>query len=128
MAVRSGGIMEDSRAEKIEALETLVEFNDKVVKNIGILVKELSGQRLDDTDKFQDSIINAINWEIQVFNATMDVINEGKEWVAKEVFNEKVVALGEAVKAKDDQKIADAFNELGPELEKLGAAAREVIA
>ena len=30
--------MEDNRAEKIEALETLVTFNDKVVKNIGILV------------------------------------------------------------------------------------------
>lgn len=120
--------MEDNRAEQIEALETLVEFNDKVIKNITILVKELSGQRLDDTDKFQDSIINAINWEIQVLNATMDVINEGKERIVKEAFNGKVTALGEAVKSKDDQKIADAFNELKPELEKLGAAAREVIA
>lgn len=121
-------IMEDNRAEKIEALETLVEFNDKVVKNIEILIKELSGQRLDDTDKFQDSIVNAINWEIQVLNATMDVINEGEERIVKAVFNDKVVALGEAIKSKDDQKLADAFKELRPELEKLGAAAKEVIA
>lgn len=120
--------MEDNRAEKIEALETLVTFNDKVVKNIGILVKELSGQRLDDTDKFQTSIINAINWEIEVMNATMDVLNGGKERIVKDVFNEKVIALGEAVKEKDDKKIADAFTNLKPELEKLGAAAKEVIA
>ena len=120
--------MEDNRAEKIEALETLVEFNDKVVKNIRILVKELSGQRLDDTDKFQDSIINAINWEIQVLNATMDVINEGKERIVKDAFNEKVIALGEAVKLKNDQKIAAAFTNLEPELERLGEAAREVVA
>lgn len=119
--------MEDSRAEKLEALETLVEFNEKVVKNIGILIKELSGQRLDDTDKFQDSIVNAINWEIQVLNSTMDVLNEGKERIVKEVFNEKVLALGEAVKEKDDRKLVNAFDELRPELEKLGMAASEVI-
>lgn len=120
--------MEDNRAEKVEALETLVEFNDKVVKNIGILVKELSGQRLEDTDKFQASIINAINWEIQVLNATMDVINDGKERIVKDAFNEKVIALGEAVKDNDDKKVAEAFVNLEPELKKLGEAAREVIA
>ena len=119
--------MEDSRTEKLEALETLVSYNDKVVKNVGILIKELSGQRLDDTDKFLDSILNAINWEIQVLNATLDVINEGKERIVKEAFNEKVIVLGEAVKGKDDAKMADAFRALEPELEKLGAAAREVI-
>ena len=97
------------------------------MKNIGILIKELSGQRLDDTDKFQDSIVNAINWEIQVLNSTMDVLNEGKERIVKEVFNEKVLALGEAVKEKDDRKLVNAFDELRPELEKLGMAASEVI-
>ena len=120
--------MEDNRAEKLEALETLATFNDKVVKNVGILVKELSGQRLDDTDKFQTSIINAINWEIQVLNATLDVLNEGKERIVKEVFNEKVIALGAAIETKEDQKIADAFCALEAELERLGAAAKEVIA
>lgn len=60
--------MEDQRREKVEALEVLVEFNGRLVKNIGILVKELSGNRLDDTDNFLQSIINAINWEIEVMN------------------------------------------------------------
>lgn len=119
--------MEDNRVEKIEALGTLVEFNDKVVKNIGILVKELSGQRLEDTDKFQESIINAINWEIQVLNGTMDIINEGEERIVKETFNKKVVALGEAVNSKDEQRLAEAFDELKVELEKLGVAVKGVI-
>ena len=38
-----------------------------------------------------------------------------------------MIALGEAVKRKEDAKMADAFRALEPELEKLGAAAREVI-
>lgn len=30
----------------------LLEFNERLVKNMNIIVKELSGKRLDDTDKF----------------------------------------------------------------------------
>ena len=50
--------MEDNRAEQIEALETFLEFNERIVKNIGIIIKELKGARLDDTDKFLESIVD----------------------------------------------------------------------
>lgn len=118
--------MEDNRAEQIEALEVMEEFNEKIIKNIRILVKELSGERLDDTDKFQESIINAINWEIQVLNGTSDVLNEGRQRVDKEKINAKIIALGDALKSKEDSKIAAAFEELLPEFETLGDAAKEV--
>ena len=62
--------MEDNRAEQKEALEILLEFNERLVKNMKIVVKELSGQRLDDTDKFIKGIVDAINWEVQVVNGT----------------------------------------------------------
>ena len=35
--------MEDNRKEQIEALEVLLEFNERLVKNMHIIVKELSG-------------------------------------------------------------------------------------
>ena len=38
--------MEDNRKEQIEALEVLLEFNERLVKNMKIIVKELSGKRL----------------------------------------------------------------------------------
>ena len=120
--------MEDRRQEQIEALETLAEYNERVLKNISILIKELSGERLDDTNKFIDSIVNAINWEIEVVNLTMDVINEGKERVSKESINEKIIALGEAINAKDDERMAKAFGDMIPVLESLGVAVKEVIA
>ena len=69
--------MEDARKEQLEALEVLTEFNERLVKNMNIIVKELSGERLDDTDKFLKSIVDAINWEIQVVNGTMEVLNDG---------------------------------------------------
>lgn len=120
--------MEDKRREQAEALGTLAEYNDKVVKNIKILIKELSGKRLDDTDKFQNSILEAINWEIQVVNATLDLLNEGKERVEKDIFNARVTALAAAVQTKEDAQIAEAFSTLLPELVRLGAAAEEVLA
>lgn len=120
--------MEDNRAEQLEALETFVEFNDRVVHNIKILIKELSGARLDDTDAFLDSIIQSINWEIQVINGTMEVLNEKTERIEKEKVNEKVVALSEALKAKEDKKLASAFEEILLVLEDIGQKAREVLA
>ena len=52
--------MEENRKEQIEALEVLVDFNERLVKNIRILVKELSGERLDDTDNFIKGIVDAM--------------------------------------------------------------------
>ncbi len=77
--------MEDNRKEQIEALEVLLEFNERLIRNMNIIVKELSGKRLDDTDKFLKSIVNALNWEIHVVNGTMDVLNTGKERVTRSV-------------------------------------------
>ena len=49
--------MQSTREEQKEALETLVEFNERLLKNMKIIVKELSGARLDDTDIFLADIL-----------------------------------------------------------------------
>ncbi len=121
-------IMEDNRAEQKEALEVLIEFNERVLKNMRIIVKELSGERLEDTNQFLKGIADALNWEIQVVNGTMDMLNEGKERINKEEFNASVIKLSDAIKADDDTEMAAAFTDLIPLFENLGAAAREVTA
>lgn len=119
--------MEDNRAEQKEALEVLAEFNDRLVHNMRIIVKELSGARLDDTDKFLKGIVDAINWEIQVVNGTMDLLNDGKERLDKDAFNQRVAALSDAISAKDDSKMAEEFEKIIPVFEQLGVSAKEVI-
>lgn len=120
--------MIENRAEQKEVLEALVELNTGLVKNMTIVVKELSGARMDDTDVFLGEIIKAINWEIQAMNGTMELLNEDKVRIDKEAFNAKVIAVNDAVMAKDDAKMAAAFTELIPVFEALGKAAEEVIA
>ena len=119
--------MEDNRQEQIEALEILKDFNEKLLHNIPILVKELSGERLDDTDKFLKGVIDAMNWEIQVVNGTLDLLNEGKVRLDKDAFNAQVEKAGGAIASGDDAKMAEAFTELLPYFERLGEAAGEVI-
>jgi uncharacterized protein YjgD (DUF1641 family) len=119
--------MEDNRAEQVEALEVLTEFNDRLVHNMEIIIKELSGERLDDTDKFLKGIVDAINWEIEVVNGTMETLNEGKQRVDKASFNNSIIALSEAINAKDDAKMAEQFKNVIPIFKNLGEAAKEVI-
>ena len=47
--------MQSTREEQKEALETLVEFNERLLKNMKIIVKELSGARLDDGRYFKSN-------------------------------------------------------------------------
>lgn len=118
--------MEKKIAEQKEALETLIEFNDRLVKNMNIIIKELSGARMDDTDAFLKGIIDAMNWEIAVMNGTFSLLNDGEERVHKDEFNEKIIAFGKAIESKDDSKMADAIKHLIPEFENLGEAAKLV--
>lgn len=128
MPMKGRYTMEDNRAEQREALEVLLEFNERLLKNMKIVIKELSGKRLEDTDKFIKGIVDAVNWEVQVVNGTMELLNDGKQRVDKESFNNKILALGDAIAAKDDGKMAAAFQELIPVFENLGQAAKEVTA
>jgi len=119
--------MEDKRLEQTEALEVLIEFNERLVHNMEIIVKELSGERLEDTDKFLKGIVDAINWEIQVVNGTMELLNDGAERLNKEVFNQSICALSEAIASKEDANMAKEFTKVIPVFKQLGEAAKEAI-
>ena len=74
--------MIENRDEQKEALEVLLGFNERLVKNMKLVAKELKDGRLDDTEAFLNDITQAMNWEIQVVNGTLDLLNEGKERAA----------------------------------------------
>lgn len=120
--------MEDLREQQVEALQVLKEYNQKLTKSVLLVVEELRGKRQKDTDEFLKKIIEGINWEIQIYNGTKELINADMVRVDKEEMNRHVMAFGEAVEAKDDAKIADSFEaDILPLLTKLGDVAEEVL-
>ena len=120
--------MEDRKKEQLELLETLAEFNDGLVHNIGIIIKEYRGARLDDTNVFMDGIVDAMNWEIEAFNVTEDLINEEAEIINKEQFEDAVCALNMSIKAKDDGAMASCLEEVMVFFEAFGQRAKELTA
>ena len=90
------------------------------MNSINMLLLELREQRKDDTDEFQKKIIEGLNWEIQILNGTLSLINQKEERINKNEVNQQVLKLGEALKTGDDKKIADSFEkDILPEFTKV---------
>lgn len=119
--------MENSRGEQVEALKVLEEFNGKLVGNMKSLVNELSGNRLGDTDKLLKTVIDSLNWEIQIVNSTMEVLNDGKTRVDKDSFNKTIGSLSEAISSGKDEKMAEQFKEAIKVFEDLDLAVKEAV-
>lgn len=119
--------MENNRSEQIEALKVLEEFNGKLIGNMKSLVNELSGNRMEDTDKLLKTVIDSLNWEIQIVNSTMEVLNDGATRVDKDNFNKAISSLSEAISSGDDNKMASQFREVIKVFEGLDVAIKEVV-
>lgn len=119
--------MENSRSEQMEALKVLEEFNGRLIGNMKSLVNELSGNRLEDTDKLLKTVIDSLNWEIQVVKSTMDVLNDGTTRVDKDSFNKAIVSLSEAISSGDDNRMAGQFQETIKVFENLDLAVKAVV-
>lgn len=119
--------MEDNRAEQIEALEVLAEYSPKLLKGMKAVTEELEGNRQPDTDEYLLAVINGMNWEIQVLNGTLSLINEKSEQIVKEDANRLFVHFSDLYQGKNDRAMAEAFRqEIIPFFEKLDGIARNI--
>lgn len=112
--------MNDIRAQQIEALQAAKDYIPKLRNGIQNLYKELTQERLEDTDEYLNKVIEGVNWVIQVFNGTRDVINEKEEHIQKDIINDSVLKLNDALREKDDAKTADILlHEIAPFLQQM---------
>lgn len=95
------------KQQQLEALEELYHYSQKLIPAIETVSGELKGSRQEDTDEYLNTIINGINWIIEVLNRTMELVNEEEVIINKEKTNSGILKLGEAIKEKNDEKIAD---------------------
>lgn len=99
--------MEDNRAEQVEALQALTEYNPRLVKAMKAVAGELKENRQPDTDEYMQAIVNGMNWEIQVLNGTLELVNEKSVQIDKAAANDLFVAFSDTYQAKDDAGIAE---------------------
>lgn len=121
--------MEDNRKEQVEALEALKDYNPKICKALKEIVPELKGDKKEDTQEYVDHIFRGVNWELQVINGTMKLLNEKEEQVSKDALNEIVSHINDAYLSKEDEKLAKVVEEeLLPFTEKLGTYIEKALA
>ena len=89
-----------------EALKELMEYSDKLLLGIQNVVSELRDNKKPDTDEMLNLVIQGINWEIEVFNHTEELINKDMVNVDKSKMAASVTRLGKVLQEKDDIKIA----------------------
>ncbi len=119
--------MRELTLETKEALRVMGEYLEKLIPGMEVLITELRGNRKADTDTFLKNCTDSFNWMVEIYNLTSDVINEGKERIKKEEINPGIIALGDALKEKNDGKTADALeNRIIPFLKQLKDAVNEI--
>ncbi len=89
-----------------EAITQLADYSDKIILATETIIKELRGDKKEDTDELFGLVIQGINWEIEVFNNCEKLINEKEPLVDKAKMAQAVTRLGKVLQEKDDIKIA----------------------
>ncbi|MGN6714452.1 molecular chaperone [Anaerocolumna jejuensis] len=99
------------KEQQLDALEELYHYSQKLIPAIETVSKELAGERQDDTEEYLKSVLNGINWIIEVLNRTMELVNEEEIVIDKDKINEDILKLGEAIREKNDEKMAEVLKE-----------------
>lgn len=89
-----------------EAIIQLADYSEKIIPATEMIIKELRGDKLEDTDELFGLVIQGINWEIEIFNNCEKIINEKEAIVDKSKMAQAVTRLGKVLQEKDDIKIA----------------------
>ena len=116
--------MEDLRTQQIEALEVAVPYCAKISNALNNLMEELNGHRQPDTDEYMKSTLNGLNWIVEVYNGTKDLINKDSVVINKEEVNKSVLALN----ANDAAARVEALKGLKAFVDTFSAQAGKVIA
>jgi len=119
--------MEAAREIQVEALETLKGFNVKLMKALNEMVMELRGNEKEDTWDYMDYIFRSLNWELQVINGTLDVLNEKEVNVEKENLNATIGRVNDAYTRRRMLELAQVMEaELLPFFKQLQERLEEV--
>ncbi|MEY8392761.1 molecular chaperone [Lachnospiraceae bacterium] len=121
--------MEDNRKEQVEALEALKDYNPKICKALNEIIPELKGEKKEDTQEYVDHIFRGVNWELQVINGTLSLLNEKEEQISKSKLNDIIAHINDAYVSKMDEKLAQVIEEeLLPFAKALGGCVEKALA
>ena len=102
--------MDTLRTEKLEALEAARDYSERLKRGMQTVTEALRAHNRDaDIETLLKQCVDGLNWVVEVYNRTSDVLNEEKTLIQKEQVNQSIMGLSAALQENDDAKIADSF-------------------
>ena len=120
--------MEERERLQRNVLQELVAYSNNLIPALQIMIEELRGEDLEDTNAFLNDVINGINWEIEVYNQCASLLNEKSSYIDKKAMITAVKHLGISLSSGDKLLVADCLeSDFLPFLNKLDLAAKLVL-
>ena len=113
-------MQETTREDKIEAIIGICRYDRKLIDALELLAEDLKKGKEKLPSELLGTVMQGINWTIEVLNQVMDVLNEGEEKVEKEMINNALVEFNDAFTSGDEMEIAGSIgSSLIPCLEQI---------
>ena len=120
--------MPDNRAEQIEALQAMLDYNPRLMNAMKCLATELLEERKPDTDEFLLAAIKGMNWETEILNGTKEVLEEQGADLDRKVINDAFLEFNDAFQKKDDVAMGLLYRDkIIPFFEQFEISARKVV-
>lgn len=103
-------MQETTREDKIEAIIGICRYDRKLIDALGLLADDFRSGRETLPSEFLGTVMQGINWTVEVLNQVMDVLNEGEDKIEKQMINDALLAFNDAFTAEDVEKIAQTID------------------
>lgn len=110
-----------------EAMQEAAGYLSRLIPATEEMADEFKGELQEDSYDVLDMVVEGLNWVIQVYNGTKDVINKESEQVDSKAMDQKISKFGTAYTAHDQSGIVSGLEEaVLPFLRKMKEIADQV--
>lgn len=110
-----------------EAMQEAAGYLSRLIPAAEGMADEFKGELQEDSYDMLDMVVEGLNWVIQVYNGTKDVINQETEQVDSKTMDQKITKFGTAYTAHDQSGIVSGLEEaVLPFLRKMKEIADQV--
>ena len=113
--------------QKKEALKTVDEYLGKLIPAMENVIAEIKGDMQEDTVDFLLQVIDGLNFVIETYNVTRDIVNNPEPLIIDNELEKAVGILSDGFSKKDYPAIADELSgDIIPFLKVFKAAAEKI--
>ncbi len=118
--------MDTIREQQKEALKTAAEYLEKLIPAMEQVIAEIRGQMQEDTVEFLLQVVDGLNFMIETYNVTRDIVNDPEPLINDDELEKAVGTLSAGFSKKDYPAIAEELSgDIVPFLKVFKAAAEK---